>query len=270
MKSGLKKTRRDWRDYDYLKTKKFGGVLPNLPASYNVDAKLWTPNQETGSDLFNPHVPPMPYGCTNYTQTDLCIDEDGRLYNPWYLESITHANESGGTDLRTSLEAVVNNGMEDVGGVLVKGQHQAYFNVKAQGGIDWFTAVQLAMFSTSDERRAVSVGTPWYPSFFPDRSGIVAAPNDWTAHGATWHNWAIKGWKSINGVTYLIGKPWLGADYGDEGFGYFSREIFNALMNIRGTCAFTIDKLLEGEEAKKVDMNIVDTIVSFIRNLFHV
>ena len=59
-----------------------------------------------------------------------------------------------------------------------------------------------------------------------------------------------------------------GETYGDKGYAYMTREIFNATMAVSGSCAFTIDALLPGEQVQTVDMNIVDWIVSYIRNLF--
>ncbi len=291
MKSGLRPSKHDHRDYDYFKSKKMGATsVPPFATEYNVDAGLWVPSQEAGSPLFNPHVPSMPWGCTNYGQTDLCIDEDRKLYNPAYLESFTHANAKGGLEVRESLQAVVDHGMQDVAGNLVKGQHQEYFNIKASGAIDWFDAMRLAMISTSSEKRGISVGTPWFAEFAtangtsvvrkPDgtieygvggpKTGIITMPTYFGLDGVPWHNWGIKGWKTINGELYLIGKPWMGPEFGDKGFCYFSRPLFNAIMNIRGSVAFTIDKLMPGEEAVPIDSNIIEWIGSLIRNLFHV
>lgn len=263
-KSGLRPLRPDHRDFDYLKTKKFGAVLPDFPTDYNVDAGFWAPDQNEGSNLFNPPVPPMPYGCTNFTQNDLCSDEDKVLYNPAYTESKTHANAHGGTDLRTSLASIVYDGVQDQKGVVFKKLHPAYFNIRASGIFDYFDAVRLAMYSTKDENRGVSVGTHWYEEFMsPFSDGILPIPSDFTS--GSLHNWAIKGWKTINGRPYLIGKPWIGADYADKGFCYVSRELFNALMNIYGAGAFTIDKLLPNEVAQMVDLPFVTWLVSWIR-----
>jgi hypothetical protein len=255
-KSGVKPTKHDFRDYDYLKTKKLGGILPAFPAEYNVDAGIWAPNQEEVNYYFMPPVPAMPYGCTNYSQNELCMDEDGILQNPMDLENLTHANANGGSDLRSSLAATIKLRGKD---------HPAYFNIKAQGIIDWFDACRITMLSTANEKRGVSVGTPWYPDFNMDKA-ILPIP-DFSLNRASWHNWVVKGWKTIDGQVYLIGKPWLGADYADKGFCYISRPLFNALMNIRGTAAYTLDKLLSNETAETVDTNVVQWIVSLIRNL---
>lgn len=268
IKSGLTPTPHDSRDYDLFKTKKLGGIIPAFPDNYSTDANLWMPDQNAVNPLFTPPVPSLPEGCSDYTQTDLCMDEDGVLYNPMDIENITHANANGGTDLRTSLNAVLK----------LRKNHPAYFNIQPDiqkgGVIDWFDAMRLAQTLGKMENRAVSVGTPWFPEFMHPVKGIIPTPN-WslTVPGTSisrvsWHNWAIKGWKTINGQVYLIGKPWIGKDYGDGGYCYFSRSVFNQLMSINGTAAFTLDKLLPNEKPETVDSSVKQWLVSFFTRLF--
>lgn len=262
VRNGLKPLKPDRRDYDFLKTKKLAGVPQTLPSEYDVDAKLWIPDQNIGTEnLFQKPVPPMPYGCTNYTQADLCSDEDKTLYDPSWLEEWTHANQNGGTDLRTSLNAVVKHGLRKQDGTIVD-IHNAYYNIRPSKYIDAFDAARLAMLSVSIERRGVSVGTPWFATFFPKRDGIIEQPDSYNAAGVGWHNYAVKGWKTINGVPYLKIKPWCGITYGDNGFGYMSRELFNSLIAIPGTAMFTIDK--DDADKQTVDMSIVQEIIGYL------
>lgn len=255
MQSGLLPTPNDTRDFDLIKTKKLGGVWPSLPDEYNTDAGLWMPDQNADG---------QPYGCTNYAQTDLLIDEDKKLYNPMDLENITHANANGGTDLRTSFKAVVK----------LHPDHPEYFAVKPdlnQGGVlDWFDAVRVALTLGKLENRAVSVGTPWYPEFMTPVQGIIQRFLNWALNRITWHNWNVKGWKTINGISYLIGKPWIGNKYGDKGFIYFDRATFNHLMNTPGTAAFTLDKLMPGEKPERIASTIDEWLSSIFYRLFHV
>lgn len=271
MPRGATPTPHDKRDYDFFKTKKLGSTYVTFPENYSTDAGLWMPDQNEGCDLFTPKVPPMPYGCTDYAQSDLMVDEDKVLYNPMDLENITHANASGGTGLRVSLNATIK---------LHKAEHPAYFNVQPDiqkgGWLDWFDAVRVAMVVGKQENRAVSIGSPWFPEFMGTDKGILPEPN-WalTVKGSnlpriTWHNWNVKGWKTINGQTYLIMKPWCGEDWGDGGFGYVSRKVFNRLMGISGTVAFTLDKLLEGETPQTVDSTVKQWLVAFFARLFNV
>jgi hypothetical protein len=258
-RGGLTPLTQDHRDFDFIKTKRLAGAVFAYPEEYSTDAKLWTPDQNEGSKLFKPPVPPMPYGCTNYTQCDLLADQDKKLYNPVELENITRANEKLGTDLRTSLKAVVK---------LYGEHHPAFFNVqpdKHKGGfLDWFDAVRAAMLVGAKEHRAVSVGTQWFQSFNEaKRDGILPAPSG----GFMWHNWAVKGWTVINGQTYLIGKPWAGRKFGDKGFCYVSRPLFNQLMSVPGAGAFTLDKLTDDERVQRIDLNKFDWLVSFFTSL---
>lgn len=261
VKDGLKPLKHDHRDYDFFKTKKFAGIPPTLPENYSVDAGFWFPDQRKENILGTIHVPALPYGCTDYSQNDLCMDEDTQPYNPMDIENVTHANDRGGADIRESLDATVK---------IRNGNHPAYFRIRASGAIDSFDAARLAMLSTSSEKRGVTVGTPWYPeSTTVGKDGIMYV-SDFSLYRATWHNWDVKGWKTINGEPYLICKPWLGPDYGDHGVSYVSRAVFNSLLAIRGTGMFTLDKLLPGEIPVAVDSTIVQMITSFIRNLFRV
>lgn len=264
MPRGAKPTRHDHRDFDFLKSKKFGGLYPEFPENYSTEAGLWNPSQDEGCDLFTPPVPPMPYGCTDYAQTDLLIDEDRKLYNPMDLENTTHANANGGSDLRTSFKAVVK----------LHPDHPQFFNIKPSGVLDWTDALRIAMVLGKLENRAVSVGSPWFPEFMVAPQGIIPEP-DWsltikgtTLSRITWHDWNVKGWKTMNGEVYLIMKPWIGTQWGDNGFGYISRPVFNKLMSIGGTVAFTLDKLLPGEQPQAIDSTIKQWLVSFFANLF--
>lgn len=259
--------RWDHRDYDFLKSKKLGS-LPTFPDNYCTDVGLWNPNQNEGCSLFTPPVPPMPFGCTNYAQTDLLIDEDQKLYNPMELEAITHANANGGTDLRTSLKALVK----------LHPNHPQFFNVQPDinrgGMIDWFDAIRVAMIIGKPENRAVSVGSPWFPGFMHPINGVVSETNwNTTIIGTSlsrisWHDWNVKGWKMIDSQVYLIMKPWIGTGWADSGFGYISRTNFNRFMSIPGTVAYTLDKLLPGETPEKIDSTVAQWLVSFFTNLF--
>lgn len=264
IKSGIGPTRHDHRDLDFFKT--FGthlfgatGVQP-LPDSFSVDAGLWMPNQNEANGLFNPIVPPLPEGCTDYGTTDLLINEDKILYNPMDIENITHANANGGGDIRVALSA----------GIKLHPNHPKYFNVNPDmlDDVDWFDAVRLAMIVGKVEGRAVTLGTPWFPEFMNAINGIIPTPN-WslTVPGTSlsrvsWHNWNSPGWTSFSGIPYLLGKPWIGPGYGDKGFGYFSRSVFNTLMNIPGVAAFTLEKLLPGQVSQTVESSIIQLVVS--------
>lgn len=259
MKSGLKPIKKDHRDYDYHKT--YGSSsTPTLPDNYTV-SQGWYPNQAQADNSFTPRVPPLPYGCTDWTPCVVCGDEDGARYNPGFIENFTHANANVGGDIRVALSAIKNNGLQLPDGTIVK-KHQAYFNVNPSGNIDWFDAVRLAMYSAYNEKRGVIIGSYFYPNWGL-RSGILPVPE------AGWdtllHCWGVEGWSTVNDQPYLQCNFLIGIDYGQA---LMSRPIFNQLMQWGYSGAFTIEKNVLGV-IQTVDMSIVERIVSYIRNLWH-
>lgn len=260
MKSGLKQTKPDRRDFDLIKTRihKLSGVT-TLTDTYCVRNKQQRiPNQQAEDTHFTPPVPPLPLGCTDYGQATVCSYEDGELKNPLDLENITHANANGGTDMRTSLKAVTK----------VWSNHPAYFRVLPQLGIDAFDTVRLAMLATSNEKRAVSVGSPFWLQWGAVGPNGILPPPDYDLHYATWHNWVIDGWDTLNNVTYLTCQMLQGTSYGNHGTAYITREQFNATMAVPGAMMFTIDRIMPGEQVQTVSLPFIQAIGSFLRNLF--
>jgi hypothetical protein len=253
---GLRPLPYDARDFDLHKT--FGATAaPAFPENYSVENGLWCPDQNRGGEVFD--LPPMPFGCTDYTQADLCADDDRELKNPLLLENVTRANARGGIDMRESLAAAK----------AVFGR-TAYFRVTPTYPLDFFDAIRLAMLSTRDEGRSVSVGTPWYPAWDdPHRGGILPIPPSFATGGLGWHNWKVAGWKTIGGAPYLVCKMWAGPSYGDKGFVYMSRELANAVLNISGAAAYTLTKV-RPSDIQAIDFEFVKWVVSYIRRLFKV
>src|ERR1700734_823105 len=229
IRHGTTPTKRDIRDYSRERT---FGTVSVFPDNFNVDAGLTMPNQELPDLQFTPPVPSLPYGCTDYTQSELCIDQDKKLYNPIDLDNVTHANADHGCDMRVSLVAA-----------LTVYNRAAYFNVGASP--DAFDGIRSAIYASQS---AVSIGTPWFTEWFNTQQGII--PTIFVVTGLEpWHNWKISGWKTINGVSYLCGKTWQGTNYGDQGWAYFSRETINAVMALAGTAAYTLEPVLNAPVA---------------------
>ena len=225
IQSGLKPIQKDKRDFDFHRTfgTKAGGIFPD---ALNVDAGLTMPNQDLPNPQFMPEIPALPFGCTDYTSSELCIDEDKKLYNPIDLDNVTHANADNGCDIRVSL-----------GAALTVYNREAYFAVTQVQGSDWFDSIRAAIYASN---RPVSIGTPWMDEWRTPVSGVN--PIGFTYTGSEpWHNWKIPGW---NANTQLIGKTWQGTTYGDNGWGYWTRETINEVMEIPGTGAFTIAPIL--------------------------
>lgn len=220
IKQGTFPTKPSRKDYSH---KSFGAIQVPFPPEYNTDAGLDMPNQNADG---------LPNGCTDFAQSELANDlVQQAITTPQQLETATHANASGGIDIRTSLKAAIS-----------LGWITGFFNVEALDGQDIFDAVRDAQISGGTEKRSVTVGSKWFPEFETVSStGILPIPN-FNGINYTWHDWDIKGWKTINDQVYLVGKSWQGSTYGDNGWCYFSRPLFNQLMAINGSVAFTTTK----------------------------
>lgn len=108
------------------------------------------------------------------------------------------------------------------------------------GNGDAFDSILAALYVG---KIGVCIGTPWFDEWSTGiQSGVVQLPQ-LDGNYPSWHCWAIKGKKTINGVPYLIGKVWLGERIGDRGWLYFSREAINAALTVPGTGALTFNPL---------------------------
>ena len=252
IKSGLKPNKISHKDYDYGKNREalFGATkIPEFPAFYNADQLGWIPNQNIIEDAPIPH-PAQPYGCTNFTQASLSNNLIQQVIRrPSELENLTQANEKGGSDLRTSLDAARK----------VLGWFDAFYAVRSSS-LDMFDTIRLALIEGADEHRTVSVGTPWYRSF--EMVGEDGMINE-LAGSYTWHNWQISGWLTVQGVPKLIGKSWQGKNYGDKGLCYFTREQINQLFAVNGSCAYVPSARVTSPA--RIDTSWLQYVLSILR-----
>lgn len=243
MKSGSKPVtrypKRNFHDY-------FGGIV--AIADFNVDKRIWNPDQEEDG---------APTECTGYGVADIGIDMDGVLYTPdrqyaaaQFMEGVVP--NTGGADPLLAMEAAVALGFE----LQSKAQYTAkqYGELMCANFANWptygiapkirvynalgysdpFTSVLSAIYQN---QFPVGIGSQWFPEWLSPNS-ILQAPN-FNQPSAPWHFYTAKGQKTIGAEQYMIIKPWIGPTWGDSGFGYMSREIFNQLMTQAGTTALT-------------------------------
>lgn len=267
MKNGARPLTPDKRDYSFHHS--FGSVgfdTATLPDSFLVDPGFTMPDQDALNTMFIPNVPPMPEGCTDYGTSEVCIDQDGRLYNPQGTENLTHANASGGGDIRASLMTAVNTGVEDAAGIMGN-KRAALFSVKPAGALDWFDAMRTAVWINQQEKRSCSVGSIWYPDWEESvgANGVLPMPQQIVLNGP-WHNYKIDGWVTFNGIPYLRVKSWQGPSYGDHGWAYMSREVCNVIMSMPGACAFTVSMIAP---PRIVDFTFVSQFVAWFLGLFN-
>lgn len=247
IKHGVTPTKLDKRDFSFHKT--FAGVGVQLPPDFNMDAGFGMPNQNVPNEVFGFRA--MPYGCTEYSASEICSDQDFRHYNPYFIETNVHANEKGGMDMRTPLNSICTNGVTTEKGEVFdffdqmeakKNRRDAYFRVGQNP--DYFDGMRTAMFTN---KRSITIGTPWFPEWnaagWVMGSGIMPMPDLAQVKNLSWHCYKIAGWKTIDGEIYLQCKPWCGPNFGNNGWIYLSRNVFNTVMTVFGTAAFTVAKV---------------------------
>lgn len=273
MEHGTGPTYNDHRDYDYLPSMHpliYAGIQapPVFPDTYITDADDGQPNQNAVDVYFTPSVEPMPFGCTNECTAQLAFDAAGGLiiFRPDAVEAITHANALGGYDVRLSLMAGVNQ-LKWLG---------AIFNVYDTGPLDYFDTFRLAQLSGGIEKRSLSVGFPWFPSWeyaaqngvfvmpMPTPDEIIAITKNIRAFG--WHNPKLGGWVQENGVPVYRCKSWQGLSVGRRGYIAYTRETINVVMALVGTVAFTGTRMTI-DKPVTVNLNLMEKIASYMRNL---
>lgn len=263
--SGVKKIKKDHRDYSFPRT--FGAIAgAPLPLALNLDAGLTNRNQNA--------VPWGQYSCTGQTQADICTDEDKRIYDPRYTYDQTLTMmfyrkdtpywETVGCDLRTSLNSTIVYGVSPLDGTGNPADFRrgAYYMVEPTAG-DWFDSLRQTMLVN---KRPVSVASAWFPEFNNTHDGIIPTPVNYDESRASFHNYKICGWETVNGVPYLLVKAWLGEGWGVNGNGIarMRREIVNQLLTLEGAGAFTLAPFI-GANVKTVELTILETVASYLR-----
>lgn len=294
IKSGTRPNRIDHRDYDFVKShrkhllRKFGSTTPTFPTEYLCDYLGNTRNQNINDTTFTPQVTAEPEGCTNFAQAGLAndIEQGATIFRPDTLEALSHANADGGTDVRTSLNLASNEPLN---------WFAQFFNVIAHAPLDYFDTFRLAIFSGAPEKRSISWGTPWFPSWEAACQGtniVYNADGTYTTSAGDnvkkflmpvptavelaaiaanpgvfpWHNHKLDGWAPNNGSPVLRDESWQGTDAGVNGYIGFDRATVNTVMQIPGTVAFTATRT-GIDNPKTIDVSVIQYIVSFIRNL---
>lgn len=289
--SGAKPTRIDHRDRDLHRS--FGNTAPSsFPIEFLVDPGITMPNQNMVNAAFKPPVPAMPYGCTNYGQSEMATILDGvkmGIKNPAQLDAVTLANARHGIDIRESLLACTPHTYVRPERLNWIGN---FYNIRSSGIIDSFDAFRLAQVSGLPEQRAITWGTPWFPSWERAIFGIVTEANGtYTNTGAKgqivmpmptgaelsairkdprafpWHNSMLDGWTTREGKPVYRDKAWMGPDIGEGGYIYFPREVVNMVMTIPGSVAYTVTNQTP-EVMQTIDVNAVQWIISLFMNLY--
>ena len=224
MNSGLLKTKKDPRDYDYGRT--FGISLEPLPDEYII-SPLSIKNQ--GQTDF----------CTAAATCALAEAQDGVKFSfEWFFSRYGKPGVYG-ANLRTAMKAVLsgfipadkapftisdkdrdfladkNNWPYNLNIMAsTYGKHR-FFNVDGN-----FESIKRVLWANRNEKRAILTGVMWYDEWTYSKDGYVSPAYNIQAG---LHAIAIIGFKG----EYLIVQNSYGEDIGDNGLFYFSKEIFD-------------------------------------------
>lgn len=257
LKSGTGPTRDSHLDRDLHLS--FGNIAPlSFPAEFLTDSTNDFPDQNADG---------QPFGCTNYTQAALATNLVNGIvtFKPADLEAVTHANQKGGLDIRLSLSAA-----KDLGWI------QGYYLITQIPGLDMFDTFRTAQTACLPERRSISWGTPWFPSWekaalagtyimpMPTDAELEVARKD--PRALPWHNSEDAGWTDENGVPVYRNKCWQGTHVGRNGYIGFTREVINTVMALWGTVAFTGTNQIP-DNIVTVQLNTLQYLFSVLRNL---
>lgn len=302
IRTGARPTERDKRDYSFVGT--FGAApLFQIPNEYNIDAGFGMPDQNADGN---------PFSCTAYATCDLGSDQDAIRYCPeyTYMKTLLMQGlppETNGSDIRPSLKSAKVYGLlplenkppiidahhdEDftanqanwpvaVDTIAGKLEHRKgdYFNVWKEGIHDWFDTFCSTMWTNRNDKRGISVGTPWFPlscpnGIMPDPTAAELAAIAANPYSYSWHNWVVKGWTQHNtkgefirnAESFLMVKAWTGPNYGDKGWIYVSRSCIEKLMEIRGAVAFTLKDATDAD-IKTIKLSIIQQIILYIARI---
>lgn len=230
MISGTGPTLLDKRDRSYHRS--FGTISYELDnIEYNYDAGLTIPDQMADG---------FPFGCTGYTQAEVAGDEDKSVYSPAYVYQKTCDFEghpaNQGCDIRNAAKVGIVYGMKRPGeddNTALNHRRGPFYSVDHLEGYDWFDSFRAAL---RNGRRPISIGTIWFKEWGKPQNGILTSfAYDGNRGNYPWHNYKICGEKIINEQPYLIAKTWQGRGYGDNGWCYIPRDVFNKAFDIYGT-----------------------------------
>lgn len=252
-----------------LKHKKFLGLrlhtkAPDFHAKFGSTAVFADINRDSGMTNYNQNLPntvfdtpAMPNGCTAMATTDVMTDLKKVLYSPYYTYQQTCLEEGVPVGSELEMSFALNEprtaGLEDLEGTITKTGD--WYQVTPLNG-SLFLGICSAL---TKGQSSVSFASTWYQSFDTPVNGVILPPSGATSG----HNWKLCGIKTINGMQYLVGKPWLGSGWGEDGFGYFSQAIIDKI----GGSAFTPMES-EGETVVQVGtQTILESLINLLKRL---
>ena len=242
---GLRPTPKDDRDY------KLGALfqlpeLSELPADFVLEGH--TIKNQQDSDF-----------CSGFAVTGMSELQEGVLLSPEYQfalsKTLSGDTEEWGQDARTAMKTAVKLGSleksktsyslesKDVSFLRdIKNwpnyleeakRHQKSVYLKVEGKYDAFDDIRASIYKWRDEKRAVALGLNFG---WGSNEVILEEPKSGFGHML----YAI-GWKSLNGIPYLVIVNSWGKEAGDQGTHLLSRKVVNYYNDMYGAYMF-VDK----------------------------
>jgi len=137
-------------------------------------------------------------------------------------------------------------------------KHQAQSFFKLGGQYDHFDDIRAYLWMKKALKQAITLGTEWS---WPIEMKIMETFEE---NGAG-HAIYARGWKKIDGKTYLIIQNSYGKEAGDNGSHYFSREVINKFADKYGDFVL-VD--MPPEQAKKLVWSKCQRLIEAIKKLF--
>lgn len=236
---------------------RFGGVSPQDIPDFNLDAGLTMPDQvkdqadtecvgytvaDILTDIFKvPFSPDFSFAAARYVAGD-----DPGIDGTSFHAGIQSAVAFGGLiktlapfDAMTKSELYISD--YKVWDSIPKESRLPYAQNGTMNVLGNGDAFDSILFAAYNGKIPVSVGSPWFEEWAYNIQGGVVQQPVLDGQYPNWHNYCIKGKKTINGVPSLIVKSWQGTRVGDNGWLYFSRETINKTLSVPGSGALTIN-----------------------------
>ena len=201
---------------DYSHSKTFGAFdIKQLPDEYMLVSDIL----DQGS---------LPH-CTAYASCAIQESQHGIKFDPedfYEAEGVINGKvQDFGYDMRVAMKTGKEYGFKPLsGGNPTDYQEGGYFDI--DGPYDLFDNIRVALWLAREEKKTAQLGTMWYEEWENTPNGII----DESIIAKTpigLHDIKGAGWKTINGILYIVIQNSWGKNNGDGGLYYFSRTIVN-------------------------------------------
>lgn len=200
---------------------------PSYHKTFGIKAAIFPEQLLFVSKILNQDVE----DCTAFSSSAVRASMKGKNYNPqqYWVDECDY-DGAPVTQNGTSMETALNVGIEK--GWTLEGtttphldNASSYLQVTPSNGMDMFDSMRATMMQANAPLEA---GVTWYEDWDNSPNGIVPASYQTVLGG---HAIKLAGWKTINGMPYIVVQNSWGSDAGDGGLFYFSREIANKIFD---------------------------------------